>query len=123
MSLTVRGSVRSRLLLPNAKIIHCHREPLDTCLSCYFQHFAMVMPFSRDLTFLGSYYRDYTRIMKHWHQVLPQKIFDVRYEDMVADHEGMSRKLIEFIGLEWDEACLNFYKTERTVKTASNWQT
>jgi tetratricopeptide (TPR) repeat protein len=110
------------LLLPNVKIIHCHREPLDTCLSCYFQHFAMVMPFSRDLTFLGSYYRDYTRIMKHWHQVLPQKIFDVRYEDMVADHEGMSRKLIDFIGLEWDEACLNFYKTERTVKTASNWQ-
>jgi tetratricopeptide (TPR) repeat protein len=110
------------LLLPNAKIIHCHREPLDTCLSCYFQHFAMVMPFSRDLTFLGSYYRDYKRIMDHWHQVLPQQIFDVRYEDMVADHEGMSRRLIEFVGLEWDDACLSFHKTERTVKTASNWQ-
>jgi len=110
------------LLLPHAKIIHCHREPLDTCLSCFFQHFAMVMPFSRDLTFLGNYYRDYKRIMEHWHRVLPMPIFDVRYEDMVADHEGMSRKLIEFIGLEWNDACLNFHKTERTVKTASNWQ-
>jgi len=110
------------LLLPNAKIIHCHREPLDTCLSCFFQHFAMVMPFSRDLTFLGKYYSDYKRIIDYWREVLPQQVFHVRYEEMVADHEGMSRKLIEFIGLDWDEACLNFHKTERTVKTASNWQ-
>lgn len=110
------------LLLPNAKIIHCHREPLDTCLSCYFQHFTQVMPFSRNLTFLGSYYRDYTRIMAHWHKVLPLPILDVRYEDMVADHEGMSRKIVEFIGLEWDDACLDFHKTDRAVKTASNWQ-
>jgi tetratricopeptide (TPR) repeat protein len=110
------------MLLPNAKIIHCHREPLDTCLSCYSQHFAMVMPFSRDLSFLGSYYRDYHRIMKHWHDILPQPIMDVYYKDMVSDHEGMSRKIIEFVGLDWDEACLEFHKTKRSVKTASNWQ-
>ncbi len=110
------------ILLPNARIIHCHREPLDTCLSCYFQHFAMVMPFSRDLSFLGSYYHDYKRIMEHWHKVLPKSILDVRYEDMVADHEGMSRKIVEFVGLEWDDACIDFHKTERPVKTASNWQ-
>ncbi|MFC1495144.1 sulfotransferase [Thermodesulfobacteriota bacterium] len=110
------------ILLPNAKIIHCHREPLDTSLSCYFQHFAMVMPFSRDLSFLGSYYRDYKRIMDHWHKVAPLPILDVFYKDMVTDHEGMSRKIVEFVGLEWDDACLDFHKTERTVKTASNWQ-
>jgi tetratricopeptide (TPR) repeat protein len=110
------------ILLPNAKIIHCHREPLDTCLSCYFQHFAMVMPFSRNLSFLGGYYRDYKRIMEHWHRVLPIPILDVRYEDMVEDHEGVSRRIIEFIGLEWDDSCLDFQNTERIVKTASNWQ-
>jgi tetratricopeptide (TPR) repeat protein len=110
------------ILLPNAKIIHCHREPLDTCLSCYFQHFAMVMPFSRNLSFLGSYYRDYKRIMEHWHRVLPIPILDVRYEDMVEDHEGVSRRIIEFIGLDWDDSCLDFQNTERIVKTASNWQ-
>jgi tetratricopeptide (TPR) repeat protein len=109
-------------ILPNAKIIHCHREPLDTCLSCFFQHFAAVMPFSRDLSFLGSYYCDYKRIMEHWHQVLPLPILDVRYEDMVTDHAGMSRKILEFVGLDWDEACLDFHKTDRAVKTASNWQ-
>ncbi|MFC1840026.1 sulfotransferase [Thermodesulfobacteriota bacterium] len=109
-------------ILPNAKIIHCHREPLDTSLSCYFQHFAMVMPFSRDLSFLGNYYRDYYRIMQHWHKVLPMPVLDVRYEDMVADHEGMTRKILDFIEMEWDDACLKFHKTDRSVKTASNWQ-
>jgi len=80
------------------------------------------MPFSRNLTFLGNYYRDYKRIMEHWHKVLPIPILDVRYEDMATDHEGMTRKILEFVGLEWDDTCLNFHKTDRSVKTASNWQ-
>jgi len=80
------------------------------------------MPFSRKLTDLGRYYLDYHRLMKHWHKVLPLQILDVNYEDMIADHEGMSRKIIEFVGLEWDDKCLDFYNLDRPVKTASSWQ-
>jgi hypothetical protein len=110
------------LLFPNAKIINCRRDPLDVGLSCYFQHFTAIMPFSRKLTDLGRYYLDYHRVMEHWHKVLPLQILDVNYEDMIADHEGMSRKIVEFVGLEWDEKCLDFYNLERPVKTASSWQ-
>lgn len=110
------------LLLPNAKIINCRRDPLDVSLSCYFQHFTAIMPFSRKLADLGRYYTDYHRLMDHWHKVLPMQIMDVNYEDMIADHEGMSRKMVEFAGLEWDDACLEFYNLERPVKTASSWQ-
>lgn len=110
------------IILANAKIIHCQRHPLDTCLSNYFQHFTQVLPFSRNLADLGSYYRDYLKIMEHWHTVSPLPILDVPYEEMANNHEEMSKKIIEFVGLEWDEACLNFHKTKRPVKTASNWQ-
>ena len=110
------------LMLPNAKIIHCRRQPLDVCLSCYFQHFTNVMPFSRDLADLGHYYRDYHRLMAHWRQVLPVPMLEVPYEEMVADHEGTTRRIVEFAGLEWDDACIEFHTTERPVKTASSWQ-
>ena len=110
------------LLLPNAKIINCRRDPLDVSLSCYFQHFTAIMPFSRKLTDLGRYYTDYHRLMEHWHKVLPMQIMDVNYAGMIADHEGMSRKMVEFVGLDWDDACLEFYNLDRPVKTASSWQ-
>ena len=110
------------LLLTNAKIINCRRIFQDVSLSCYFQHFTNVMPFSRNLKDLGSYCRDYDRLMKHWHKVLPLDIMNVHYEDIIADQEGMSRKIVEFAGLEWDDACLEFYKSDRPVKTASSWQ-
>jgi tetratricopeptide (TPR) repeat protein len=110
------------LLLPRAKIIHCKRNMLDTSLSCYFQHFAQVMPFSRNLQDMGFYCREYSRIMKHWHEVLPSQILDVNYDDMVADHEGMTRKILEFVELEWSDECLDFHKTKREVRTASTWQ-
>lgn len=110
------------LLFPNAKIINCRRDPFDVSLSCYFQHFTAIMPFSRKLSDLGRYYLDYHRLMEHWHKVLPLQILDVNYEDMIADHEGMSRKIVEFVGLEWDDKCLDFYNQERPVKTASSWQ-
>ena len=110
------------LLLPRARIVHCKRNPMDSCFSNYSHNFASVISYSRQLKDLGSHYSDYHRVMEHWKKVLPIPILDVRYEDMVADNEGMSRKLIEFCGLEWDDACLNFNKTERRVKTASTMQ-
>lgn len=107
------------LLMPRAKIIHTMRDPMDSCFSCYSHNFASVISYSRKLEDLARHYRDYRRLMDHWHKVLPIEIFDLRYEDMVADHEGMARKLIEYCGLEWEDACLAFDKTERKVKTAS----
>lgn len=110
------------LLFPNARVIHCRRDPMDTCLSCYFQHFTQVMPFSRDQKMLAHYYRAYTRIMDHWRGLKPLPILDVDYEKVVADQEGETRRLLDFCGLEWSDACLRFFETERAVKTASVWQ-
>ncbi|MBV5325989.1 MAG: sulfotransferase, partial [Rhodospirillaceae bacterium] len=96
-------------LFPKARIIHCRREPLDVCLSCYSQNFTAVMPFSRSLTNLGHYWRDYARLMDHWHAVLPGRILDMDYATMVGDQEAGSRRLIEWCGLDWDDSCLNFH--------------
>lgn len=110
------------LLFPKARVIHCRRDPMDTCLSCYFQHFTQVMPFSRDQASLAHYYRTYMRIMDHWRKVNPIPILDVRYEDVVADIDGQTRRILEFCGLPWDDACLRFFETQRAIKTASVWQ-
>jgi tetratricopeptide (TPR) repeat protein len=111
------------LLFPNVKIIHTIRDPIDTCLSIFFQHFnAKGHPYSFDLSNLGYHYKQYQHIMKHWHEVLPGRIMDIHYEDTVADPEFWSRKLIDHVGLEWSDACLAPHKLERTVKTASHWQ-
>ncbi len=110
------------LFLPRAKIINCQRNLLDISLSCYFQHFAMVMPFSLNLTDMGHYCREYVRIMEHWRRVLPSPILDVPYDEMVSDHKGMTKKILDFVGLDWDKACLDFYNTKREVRTASTWQ-
>jgi len=110
------------LLFPNVKIIHTRRDPIDTCLSIYFQNFNDAHPYSFDLTNLGRHYKQYERIMQHWHNILPGRIMDINYEDTIADPEYWSRKLISHIGLEWDDACLSPHKLERTVKTASHWQ-
>jgi tetratricopeptide (TPR) repeat protein len=110
------------LAFPNARIIHCRRDPLDNCLSCYMQSFNESHAYNRDLETLGLYYREYHRLMEHWKAVLPIRIFDLPYEDMVADQETVSRSLIEFVGLEWDDACLAFHDTERSVSTPSRWQ-
>jgi tetratricopeptide (TPR) repeat protein len=107
------------LLFPKARIIHCLRHPLDTCLSCYFQDFMGSHPYKFNLEHLGSYYKQYERLMAHWKDVLDIPILDVQYEDMVAEQETMSRKIVDFLGLEWDEACLNFYKSKRFARTAS----
>ncbi|RMD70257.1 MAG: sulfotransferase family protein, partial [Gammaproteobacteria bacterium] len=111
------------LLFPKAKIIHCMRHPLDTCLSCYFQNFKEgAQPFAYDLEHLGSVYKDYQRLMAHWKEVLPLPIFEVAYERLVEDTEGVSRAMVEFVGLPWDEACLAYRKNKRPVRTASIWQ-
>jgi tetratricopeptide (TPR) repeat protein len=110
------------LLFPKARIVHCRRDPMDNCVSCYTHRFNKAHGYSTDMKTLGLYYREYCRLMQHWRKVLPLRIFELDYEDMIADQESMSRKLIDFAGLEWDEACLNFHETERTVRTLSRWQ-
>ena len=110
------------LLFPRAKLIHCVRDARDTCLSCYFQDFGVRHAFTCDLGHLGRYYLDYRRLMAHWHAVLPIPILDVPYEALVADQEGWSRRIVDFVGLPWDERCLDYHKTERPVLTSSFWQ-
>jgi tetratricopeptide (TPR) repeat protein len=110
------------LLFPRARLLHCVRDPLDTCLSCYFQDFGLRHPFSWDLEQLGRYYRDYQRLMAHWHATLPNPILEVPYAELVGDQEFWSRELIDFLGLPWDERCLAYYETNRPVLTSSSWQ-
>lgn len=109
-----------RLILPNARIIHTMRNPMDTCFSCYSKLFTSGQEFSYDLAELGRYYRRYAELMDHWRAVLPQgALFDVSYEHVVDDLEGQARRLIEYCGLPWDDRCLSFDKNSRPVKTAS----
>ncbi|HET8729688.1 MAG TPA: sulfotransferase [Moraxellaceae bacterium] len=108
------------LMLPNAKIIHVKRNPVDTCVSAFTRLFNKSQHQSYDLSELGRYYRDYLSIMAHWRSVLPADAFyEIEYEQLVANQEEESKKLIAYCGLEWSDACLNPHKTERNVKTAS----
>lgn len=110
-------------VFPQARIIYMRRNPLDTCLSCYFQPFSAALDFTMDLSDLAHYYRQHHRLVAHWRSVLPPGTFlEVPYEGLVEEQEGWSRRILEFLGLEWDERCLSFHKTERTVATASVWQ-
>jgi len=110
------------LLFPNAKIIHCRRDPMDNCLSCYFTSFAEQIGFANRLDTLGRYYLDYDRLMRHWRDVLPVQIFDLQYEELIDDTEARICGLLDFCDLEWEDACLSFYKTQRGVRTPSRWQ-
>jgi hypothetical protein len=99
------------------------RDPIDTCLSCYFQKFVLSLNFTFDLSDLADHYLQHARLMAHWRATLPSgTILDVPYEGLVADQEGWSRKILDFIGLEWDERVLDFPNTKRPVVTASFWQ-
>ena len=109
-------------LLPGARVVHCVRDPLDTCLSCYFQNFSGAIGFASDLADLGAYFRDYDRLMAHWRRVLPVPIFDLRYEALVDDRERVTRELVAFAGLPWDDACLAYERNPRAVRTASDIQ-
>lgn len=108
---------------PNAKFIHTQRHPIDTCLSIYFQSFSAAYRYASDLADLAHYYREYHRLMAHWRGILPEgSMLELRYEDLLADQEGVSRRMVEFVGLDWDERCLNYQDTQRRVATASKWQ-
>ena len=111
------------VVLPNARVVYVQRDPVDTCLSCYFQDFANMASFTMDQSDLAHYYQEHHRLISHWQSVLPQEaLLVVPYAELVADPETWSRRIIEFIGLEWDARCLQFHKTQRSVLTASNWQ-
>ena len=107
------------LAMPAAIIVHCRRDPIDTCLSCYKRLFSHNHPYSYDLRELGQFYGLYQRIMSHWTSVFPDRIVEVVYEDLVESFDCESRRLIEACGLDWEDNCMDFYKTERQVRTAS----
>lgn len=108
------------LALPQARIIHCRRNAVDTCLSCYSKLFSGEQRFSYNQEELGRFYRDYERLMDHWRAVLPPTHFlEVDYEAIVEDLETEARRMLTFLGLDWDPACLEFHKTKRAVRTAS----
>lgn len=108
------------MLFPEARVIHCKRDPMDAGLSCFFHHFyGTGIAFSYDLEHIGAYYRQYRRIMEHWESVLPLPILEVSYECLVTDTEAGIRELVDFADIPWDPACLSFFDTERVVRTAS----
>ncbi len=108
------------LMFPNAKIIHVKRNPMATCLSCYKQRFIEGHAYSYDLEDLGRYYLAYLDLMAHWRQVLPEgRMLEVEYEALTSDFEPQARRLIDYCGLEWDDACLKFHENKRAVRTAS----
>jgi len=112
-----------RLMLPNARIIHTVRNPMDTCVSCYAKLFRTSHAYSYDLGELGRYYRRYAELMEHWRSVLPRgSMLDVEYEKVVDDLEGQARRVIDYCGLPWDDRCIDFHRTDRTVNTLSNFQ-
>jgi tetratricopeptide (TPR) repeat protein len=110
-------------IFPNARFIYMQRDPIDSSLSCFFQRFVLSLNYTADLSDLADYYRQHRRLMMHWRSVLPPGSFlDVPYEDLVANQELWTHKILDFVGLEWDEQCLEFHKTTREVATASYWQ-
>ena len=109
--------------LPNARFIHMRRNPIDTCLSIYFQNFHVAHSYANDLEDLAHYHHEYQRLMRYWRAILPPSvILEVPYEALVADPEAWSRKILEFVGLPWDGACIDFHRTQRRVSTFSKWQ-
>jgi len=110
------------LMFPNARVIHCQRDAMDLCLSIYFQHFSERHDFAYDLADIAESHHQYEQLMAHWHNVFPGRIHDLRYEALVADLETVGRGMFTYLGLEWDEKCLEFHRTARPVGTASHWQ-
>lgn len=110
------------MLFPQAVIIHSVRDPLDVCLSCYMNDLSFGYDYSYNLQSLGHYYRQYERLMAHWKSALDLPILDIRYENMVEDLEGQTRRMLQLIGLPWDQRCLQFHENQRFVGNASNSQ-
>ena len=110
------------LMFPNARVVHCRRNPLDTCLSIYLQRYIENHDYANDFTTLGKYYRDYEALMMHWREVIPIPIYDCVYEELIGAFEKSAEAMVSFLGLEWDPNCLNYYQQDRPVRTASLWQ-
>ena len=111
-----------KAILPNAKIINTRRHPTDSCLGVYRQLFAKGQHFSYDMFDLAEYYRDYHHIMEHWHRMFPDEILDVHYEDTVGDLESQVKRVLDFCGLNFEAACVNYHQNDRAVRTASSEQ-
>ena len=111
-----------QMLFPNARIIHCRRDPLDTCLSCLFTSFSEDLRLPAELMNLGQYYLDYTRLMDHWTAVSRTPILTVDYERLVAETDREVRRLLDYCELPWHADCLSFFRTQRGVRTPSRWQ-
>jgi len=112
-----------RMILPNARIIHTRRDPVDTCLSCFAQTFAAGLGYTNELREMGRYYRAYAGLMAHWRAVLEDDfMLEVEYADVVTDFAAQVRRILDYCGLDWDPACLAFYENKRPVMTASGTQ-
>jgi tetratricopeptide (TPR) repeat protein len=107
------------IMFPYAKIIHCRRNPLDTCLSCYFQFFGGSNDYAYGLESLVFHYKQYLRYMHHWRDTLKIPMLEITYEDMIARQEDITRSLLDFCNLEWNDACLSFHSSRQTTRTAS----
>jgi tetratricopeptide (TPR) repeat protein len=110
------------LLFPNASFIHCRRNPIATCVSCYTQPLSRMHAYTDDLAALGRYYRLYVELMAHWREVLPVRMLELDYEGLVREPEAQSRRLVDHLGLEWNDACLRFHEVKRSVTTPSRRQ-
>ena len=120
MPLNFRFAGLIQLALPNARIIHVRRDPLDTCLSCFSKLFAEDQPYSYDLGELGRFYLAYAGLMDHWRRVLPPGVMlEIHYEDLITNVEIEARRAISHCGLEWSDVCLSFHENKRPVRTAS----
>ncbi len=106
-------------LFPKARIIHMRRDPMDTCVSCYMQNLSAWHKYTQDMDSLGHAYLQYTKLMKHWQAVLPNPILEVDYEDLVQDMEGVARRAVEFLGMDWDPACLSYQTSDNQSRTLS----
>ena len=112
----------ARALAPGARVVWCRRDPRDTCLSCHFQNFFGATAWRTNLAHAAAAYKDHERLMRHWQEVLDIPILELVYEDLVSDQEAQTRRLINFAGLPWDDACLRFHESARVVRTRSNEQ-
>jgi hypothetical protein len=110
------------LMLPNAKIIDARREPMSCCFSNLKQLFANGQEFTYSVDDIARYYRTYLELMRHWDAALPGRILRVQHEDVVADLEGSVRRMLDYCGLEFEQACIDFHKTRRSVRTPSSEQ-
>jgi hypothetical protein len=110
------------LIMPNAKIIDARRYPLDCCFSMFKQLFAQGQEFTYGLAEAGSYYNSYVKLMDHWDMVLPNKILRVNNEDVINDLDGQVRRMLDYLELPFEEQCISFHETDRSVRTASSEQ-